>query len=68
MEELRIQQPDIIGREAELAKLGDALDNAIAGRSSTVFITGEAGVGKTRLKDAFRDTVNGQKIPVLSGT
>ncbi len=49
MEEMTLHKPELIGRDAELAKLKQALDNAIAGKGSTIFIAGEAGIGKTRL-------------------
>ncbi|NTS42094.1 AAA family ATPase [Flavisolibacter sp. BT320] len=43
-----------IGREAELAVLVDACQKAIAGQGSTVVVTGENGVGKTKLLEDFR--------------
>ncbi|KYK27447.1 MAG: hypothetical protein AYK23_02315 [Candidatus Proteinoplasmatales archaeon SG8-5] len=49
MEELDLIEPELIGREEELQKLIKSLDKAIEGKGSTVFITGEAGIGKTRL-------------------
>ncbi|MCK4756816.1 MAG: tetratricopeptide repeat protein [Thermoplasmata archaeon] len=67
MEELNLPHPDLIGREDELNILKDSLDNALAGNGSTVFIAGEAGVGKTCLTDAFRDTLAGENLTVLSG-
>ena len=42
-----------VGRESELALLGEALAGARAGRRQTVFMTGEAGFGKTTLVEAF---------------
>ncbi len=58
-----MQQPDLIGREEELDQLKQYLDKAIGGEGSTVFIAGEAGIGKTRLvnelkKEALADGVN----------
>ena len=38
-----------VGRAAELAALDDALETAAAGRTTTVLIGGDAGVGKSRL-------------------
>jgi len=38
-----------VGREAELAALADAWDQAVAGARHVVVVTGEAGIGKTRL-------------------
>ncbi|MFQ5594810.1 MAG: protein kinase, partial [Anaerolineae bacterium] len=43
----------IVGREMELAALGRRLEEVIAGESRIVFITGEAGTGKTTLAHEF---------------
>ncbi|GAA2069732.1 LuxR family transcriptional regulator [Streptomyces albiaxialis] len=45
--------PLFIGRETELAALGDALAHAGAGEPRALFVGGEAGVGKTRLVQEF---------------
>jgi predicted ATPase len=45
--------PYCIGREAELEHLRDAFDRAGKGERPAVFLTGEAGIGKTALIDAF---------------
>jgi class 3 adenylate cyclase/tetratricopeptide (TPR) repeat protein len=39
----------LVGRHAELALLDDALDEAVSGAGSVVFLVGEPGLGKTRL-------------------
>lgn len=39
----------LVGRDAELVKLGQAVDLAFAGGSGLIFVEGEPGVGKTRL-------------------
>ena len=39
----------LVGREAELARLTDAVQRARAGRPAAVLLAGDAGVGKTRL-------------------
>jgi DNA-binding SARP family transcriptional activator/pimeloyl-ACP methyl ester carboxylesterase len=39
----------LIGREAEMTRLRDALDRAAAGRGGLFAIVGEAGIGKSRL-------------------
>ncbi len=49
MSEALLNQPELVGRDAELVKLKEALDAAIIGKGSTTFIAGEAGIGKTRL-------------------
>src|SRR5256885_1641001 len=43
----------VLGREAELARMRGSLDRAVAGERQTVFVTGEAGIGKTSIVEAF---------------
>jgi len=43
----------LIGRESELAALHRHLDRARNGERPTIFVTGEPGIGKTALIDAF---------------
>jgi len=43
----------IVGREGARAQLNDALNKALKGQRQIVFITGEAGIGKTTLIDVF---------------
>jgi DNA-binding winged helix-turn-helix (wHTH) protein/predicted ATPase len=45
--------PLIVDREAELAQLHKHFRQAAQGQRQVVFITGEAGIGKTTLVDAF---------------
>jgi len=40
---------DIVGRERELVAGGKAIDAVLAGAGGVLFVTGEAGIGKTRL-------------------
>src|SRR4051812_8624850 len=42
-----------VGREEELARLHAVLDAAVGGRRRVVLVTGEPGVGKTTLVEAF---------------
>jgi len=46
----------IVGRENALAQLDEALDNSLLGQRQIVFITGEAGIGKTTLVDIFHQS------------
>jgi DNA-binding winged helix-turn-helix (wHTH) protein len=45
--------PYVVGREAELAYLGRLFENALQGERQIVFVTGEAGIGKTTLVNRF---------------
>ena len=67
MKELAIHQPDLIGREAELSKLKQSLANAIAGKGSTLFIAGEAGIGKTRLVSELMKDAETKNVQVIQG-
>lgn len=55
MDGTRALAPRMIGRQAELQRLDDALQAVRSGTGRVVFITGEAGVGKTRLTRTFGD-------------
>jgi predicted ATPase len=45
----RVVSPIVVGRDAELTVVKGALDAADRGRTTTLLIAGEAGVGKSRL-------------------
>ncbi|WP_236045991.1 ATP-binding protein [Paractinoplanes ovalisporus] len=57
----------IVGREADLAVLRDALKRARHAEPSTVLVGGEAGVGKTRLVEEFRRGLAPEPARVLAG-
>ena len=65
----------LIGRQAELDTLTEAVRAAAAGNSSAVVVSGEAGIGKTRLLREVRaqairegaETVGGGCIPLSQG-
>src|SRR6185437_7433567 len=46
-------QVGVLGRDAELTKLLEWLEHVSRGERETVFVTGEAGIGKTTLVEAF---------------
>ena len=50
-----------------MAALEAALDDALSGQGGLVFITGEAGIGKTRLAAEFRSHVLAQGCQWLEG-
>ncbi|MCC7114771.1 MAG: AAA family ATPase [Burkholderiales bacterium] len=54
-----LEQLPLIGRDAEVAQLRDALAGARTGSGRFVEIVGEAGIGKTRLLDAVREDATG---------
>jgi DNA-binding winged helix-turn-helix (wHTH) protein/tetratricopeptide (TPR) repeat protein len=45
--------PNVVGRQAELAQLHKWLGWALTGERQIVFVTGEAGIGKTTLVEEF---------------
>ncbi|MDH3601337.1 MAG: AAA family ATPase, partial [Candidatus Tectomicrobia bacterium] len=47
------QSVGLVGREAELLQLHQGLVTALQGERQVIFITGEAGIGKTTLVEAF---------------
>jgi DNA-binding winged helix-turn-helix (wHTH) protein/predicted ATPase len=49
---------DMVGRDAELARLEGLLEESLAGRRQIVFVTGEPGIGKTTLVEAFLNRVS----------
>ena len=57
----------LVGRDAELGALAAALARAAAGRGRIVAITGEPGIGKTRLLDEFVRTAGVPPSRVLRG-
>jgi DNA-binding CsgD family transcriptional regulator/tetratricopeptide (TPR) repeat protein len=56
-----------VGRERELALLRDALNDARAGRGTTVVLAGEAGIGKSRLLERFTTEARQTGVLVLDG-
>ncbi len=51
----RTVEPDLVGRESEMAELRAALDETRRGRGSLIEIVGEAGLGASRLIEHFVD-------------
>ena len=52
--------PPLVGREHALQAMHRALATALTGVRQILFVTGEAGLGKTTLVDAFLTAVEGQ--------
>ena len=65
---LRIKNRSVlIGREDELKILKNHFQNAVDGKGSTVLLSGEAGIGKSRLLEEFRIFAEEQGVGVLAG-
>jgi DNA-binding CsgD family transcriptional regulator len=68
--------PVIVGRQAELGALDDALAAALGGAGRMVFVTGEPGIGKSRLARQLADrgralgatVITGRAVPSSSST
>jgi predicted ATPase len=53
----RVSSPQFVGRQEQLEVLTAAFDQVSNGRTTTVLIGGDAGVGKTRLVEEFSTDV-----------
>ncbi|MBV9919299.1 MAG: AAA family ATPase [Pseudonocardia sp.] len=62
-----LRSPVLIGRQAELASALRLVDAAARGRGGGVLVTGEAGVGKSRLVDEMRGRAVAAGMTVLVG-
>jgi len=59
---------DLVGRQAGLARLHESARKALAGQRQIAFVTGEAGIGKTTLVDAFqRQTTHCPNLRIARG-
>ncbi|MBI5000578.1 MAG: tetratricopeptide repeat protein [Euryarchaeota archaeon] len=67
MVEFGLQTPVLAGRQVELRRIRQSLDAAIAGKGSMTFISGEAGIGKTRLISEIVKDAESNNIQVISG-
>jgi DNA-binding winged helix-turn-helix (wHTH) protein/predicted ATPase len=56
----------VLGREADLDKMRGCLNRALAGERQTVFVTGEAGIGKTSVVEAFLEQA--AQVPGMRAT
>jgi|SRR5579859_1639307 len=59
--------PVLIGRAAHLEALERALDEVASGRGQTMLISGEAGVGKSRLVAEAKTSAGQMRMLVLEG-
>ena len=64
---LHVSCPALVGRVDETAALEAALDHAIDGAGSFVWVAGEAGVGKSRVVEELCGVAADRGMPVLVG-
>jgi class 3 adenylate cyclase len=57
-------QTPLVGREAELARVDEVLEELAGGRGRILFLTGSDGIGKTRLLDELRSRARNRIISV----
>lgn len=57
--------PAFVGRESQLALLGQAWRGTLEGHGSTFLIVGEAGIGKSRLCQEFLDRLRGSDYTAI---
>ena len=59
--------PTMIGREREVESFSRLIEQLLAGRGTTVLITGEAGIGKSRLVAETRARTSSRGVRVFEG-
>jgi tetratricopeptide (TPR) repeat protein len=62
-----LSEPALIGRKEELEELQRSLDSVLLGKGKTIFISGEAGSGKTRLINEFLKITRKRDVTIFSG-
>ena len=62
-----LAEPVLVGREREIEQLQHFFKLAATGKGTTVFISGEAGSGKTRLIKEFLKVAQKKDVTVLTG-
>jgi diguanylate cyclase (GGDEF)-like protein len=59
--------PELVGREKDLSRLKEQLTFSFDKKGSVVFLSGESGVGKTRLLNEFSESARRRGVSLLSG-
>ena len=62
-----VRCPVLVGRRAEIQALESALAGMLAGQGGCAVITGEAGIGKSRLMRELARMAAGRQVPVVMG-
>ena len=62
-----VSSPIIVGRDEELARIERAFSDAATGRPQILFVSGEAGIGKSRLVRETIDRARAQGCAILHG-
>lgn len=57
----------LVGRNSAMGELNRSLESALRGHRQLIFITGEPGIGKTTLADAFQTDCEGRGLTVARG-
>jgi class 3 adenylate cyclase/tetratricopeptide (TPR) repeat protein len=58
---------DLVGRKVEMARLKEALDELYAGKGTIFSIYGDAGTGKSRLIEEFKNSLDPETVQWLEG-
>lgn len=67
MADMEYRVPRMVGRDEELDQLKEFLHAAIDGKGNTVLVSGEAGIGKTRLVKELEAYAESLSVRVLEG-
>jgi DNA-binding CsgD family transcriptional regulator/tetratricopeptide (TPR) repeat protein len=62
-----VLSPAFVGRVPEIARLNGHLEDTLAGQGHFVFVSGEAGIGKSRLVAELAELARSQGVRVLKG-
>jgi DNA-binding CsgD family transcriptional regulator len=62
-----VVRTELVGREGELAFLGDCLEAALTGEPRLVVCRGEPGIGKTRLAEELESLATAKGVPAVWG-
>ena len=63
-----VSSPVLIGRQVEIATLQALIDQVRRGQGQVVLLSGEAGIGKSRLAAEVKTQAHAQGFLVLQGT